>query len=121
MQRIVQERARNIDREQSTNESRRAALARRRMTLQFDIDQGELALAPENPWSHRIQLLTEALANVETELQSARQVVPQPYHPLPPTPITAVSVSDSEPYQVSFQIADEEFRWIERLDWIERG
>lgn len=121
MQRIVEERSRNIDDEQSGVESRRAALERRRMAIQFDIDQGELALSPDNPWSHRIELLTEALSNVESELQAARQIEPQPYHPLPPTPITNVEVSESEPYQVSFQIGDEAFRWSERLDWIERG
>lgn len=121
MQRIMQERARNIDDDQTSGESRRAALERRRMAIQFDIDQGELALDPENPWTHRIELLTEALTNVESELQSARQVTPQPFYPLPATPIVNVEVSDTEPYQVSFQIGDEQFRWSERLDWIERG
>lgn len=121
MQRIVDERSRNIDDEQSGVESRRAALERRRLAIQFDIDQGELALSPENPWSHRIELLTEALANVESELQSINQVVQQPYHPLPSTPIADIAVSESEPYEVSFRIGDEAFRWSERLDWIERG
>lgn len=121
MQRIVEERARNIDDEQSGGESRRAALERQRMAIQFDIDQGELALSPENPWSHRIELLTEALSNVESELRAMQQVEEQPYHPLPPTPITDVAVSESEPYQVSFQIGDEVFQWGEKLDWIERG
>lgn len=121
MQRIVQDRARNIDDDQSPNESRRAALERRRMALQFDIDQGELALSPENPWTHRISLLTEALANVESELQSVRKVEDQPYHPLPATPIEDVSVSNSEPYEVEFAIGKERFQWSERLDWIERG
>lgn len=121
MQRLVQERAHNIDDEQTDSESRRAALERRRMAIQFDIDQGELALSPENPWTHRIELLTEALANVESELQSARQIEPQPYHPLPVTPIEDIAVSDAEPYQVSFRIGDEEFHWGERLDWQERG
>lgn len=121
MQKIVEERARNIDDDQADSESRLAALERRRIAIQFDIDQGELALSPENPWTHRIELLGEALSNVESELQSTRQVEEQPYFPLPQTPITDVSVSESEPYQVSFQIGDEQFQWGERLDWIERG
>lgn len=121
MQRIVQERARNIDDDTSTTESRRAALERRRMAIQFDIDQGELALSPENPWSHRIELLTEALANVEAELQDARRIQAQPYHPLPGTPVADIEVSESEPYRVSFRIGDELFEWNEKLDWIERG
>lgn len=121
MQRIIEERSRNIDGDQSGAESRRAALERRRMAIQFDIDQGELALSPDNPWTHRIELLSEALGNIETELQAARQIEEQPFHPLPETPISDVEVSDAEPYQVSFRIGEEIFRWGERLDWIERG
>lgn len=121
MQRIVEERTRNIDDDQSATESRRAALERRRMAIQFDIDQGELALSEDNPWTHRIELLSEALGNVETELQAARQVEEQPYHPLPESPITDITVSPTEPYQVSFTIGSEAFQWGERLDWIERG
>lgn len=121
MQKIVEERSRNIDNDQSPNESRRTALERRRIAIQFDIDQGELALSPENPWTHRIELLSEALANVENELASIRTVEEQSYYPLPPTPISDVEVSESEPYQVSFRVGDEGFRWVERLDWIERG
>lgn len=121
MQRLLGERSHNIDDDQSAGESRRAALERRRMAIQFDIDQGELALEPHNPWTHRIELLTEALGNVETEIQKARQVERQPYHPLPTTPISDMQVSDAEPYQVSFTIDGEMFQWGERLDWIERG
>lgn len=121
MQRIVNERAHNIDDEQMAAESRRVALERRRMAIQFDIDQGELALSPDNPWTHRIELLTEALANVEAELAEARVVVPGPFFPLPETPIEQILVSESEPYSVSFQIGDVAFAWSERLDWAERG
>lgn len=121
LQRHLQERAHNIDDDQTAVESRRAALERRRMAIQFDIDQGELALEPENPWTHRITLLTEALANVESELQAMRMVAAGPFHPLPPTPVTDVQVSAIEPYTVSFRIGDEQFRWSEKLDWIERG
>lgn len=121
MQRIVNERAHNIDDEQMAAESRRVALERRRMAIQFDIDQGELALSPDNPWTHRIELLTEALANVEAELAEARVVAPGPFFPLPETPIEQISVSESEPYSVSFQIGDVAFAWSERLDWAERG
>lgn len=121
MQRIVQERAHNIDDEQLTTESRHVALERRRMALQFDIDQGELALSPDNPWTHRIELLTEALANVEAELRDVENVQPAPFHQLPSTPVTDVFVSEAEPYEVRLTIGNESFAWSERLDWIERG
>lgn len=119
MQRLVRDR--NIDDPQTAAESRRVALERRRMAIQFDIDQGELALEPENPWTHRIALLTEALANVESEIQAARIIAPQPYIALPPIAIADVSVSEAEPYEVSFLISSEFFHWLEKLDWIERG
>lgn len=121
MQRIIQQRSRNIDDENASAESRRAELERRRMAIQFDIDQGELALSPDNPWTHRIELLSEALSNVESELTAVRQVDQQPYHPLPATPVTDIFVSDQEPYEVRFSIGGESFKWSERLDWIERG
>ncbi|MCO5216655.1 MAG: hypothetical protein M9950_10965 [Thermomicrobiales bacterium] len=119
MQRLVRDR--NIDDPQAAAESRRAALERRRMAIQFDIDQGELAQEPENPWTHRIVLLTEALANVESEIQAARVIGPQPYVALPSIAIEDVAVSEVEPYEVSFRIGAERFRWQEKLDWIERG
>lgn len=119
MQRLVRDR--NIDDPQTASESRRAALERRRLAIQFDIDQGELAQDPENPWTHRIALLTEALANVESEIQAARIIQPQPYVALPSSAIEDVAVSDVEPYEVSFRIGAERFRWQEKLDWIERG
>lgn len=121
MQRIMSERSHSIDEPQADGESRRHALERRRMSIQFDIDQGELALDAENPWTHRIQLLTEALVNVESELANSRIVKPQPFQPLPETPIENITVSDAEPYRVSFKIAGDRFTWQERLDWIERG
>lgn len=121
MQRIVEQRSRSIDDPQAEGESRRHALERRRMAIQFDIDQGELAEDQENPWTHRIELLTEALANVESELAASRQITPQPYHPVPAIPIQGMDVTAEEPYRVSFQIGQETFVWQERLDWIERG
>lgn len=121
MQRIVSERSRSIDDSRGEGESRRHALERRRMSIQFDIDQGELALDAENPWTHRIALLTEALGNVEAELATSRVIAPQPFHPLPALPIEHVTVSEAEPYRVTFSIAGEAFAWQERLDWIERG
>lgn len=121
LQEAFQKRTRSIDDPQSAEESRRKALERRKLAIQFDIDQGELAQEPDNPWTHRIELLTEALANVEADLATARKVEPQPYLQLPAVPITDVVVSANEPYEVWFSIGAEQFRWQERLDWIERG
>lgn len=121
MQRIVDQRSHSIDEPQAAGESRRHALERRRLAIQFDIDQGELAQEPDNPWSHRIELLTEALANVESELADVRRAEPGLYYPVPATPIQGMEVSREEPYRVAFSIGGEHFTWQERLDWIERG
>lgn len=121
MQNVVQQQARNIDDDHDAGESRRAALKRRKLAIQFDIDQGELALSPDNPWVHRIELLTEALANVESELSAARNIEAQPFYALPATQVTNITVSEAEPFEVSFAIGEEQFGWSERLDWTERG
>lgn len=121
MQHLLQERSRSIDEPQGDAESRRAALERRRMAIQFDIDQGELAMQPENPWTHRIELLTEALANVESELAATRNVKPSPFFPVPELPITDILVTEREPYEVEFTIDGQRFSWLEKLDWEERG
>lgn len=121
MQRIVDERsAPRVSADPSIAEQR-DAYERRRIALQFDIDQGELASSPDNPWSHRIELLTEALANVEEELRQAEQVVPGPYHAVPVTPISDLRVERGEGVSIGFTIGDETFAFEEVLDWAERG
>lgn len=121
LQRALAGRSHSIDDPQAEGESRRKALERRRIALQFDIDQGELAEEFENPWTHRIALLTEALANVESDLHGSREIVHQPYAALPETKIEDIQVTESEPYGISFSIQNIQFQWQEKLDWIERG
>jgi len=121
MQRIVDERSAPTISDDPSIDEQRNAYERRRVALQFDIDQGELASSPENPWSHRIELLTEALANVEAELREAEKVVPGPYHPVPSTPISDLNVTRGEGISLSFTIDGQEFTFEEVLDWAERG
>jgi hypothetical protein len=121
MQRIVDERSAPRLRPDASEAEQRDAYKRRRMAIQFDIDQGELANSPDNPWIHRIQLLTEALANVEEELREAEKVAPSPYHPVPATPITGIRVSRDTGITLSFDIGGQSFAFEEVLDWAERG
>ncbi len=121
LQRAFADRTRSIDDASTDEASRSAALQRRRLAIQFDIDQGELAQEPDNPWTHRIELLTEALANVEEELRGVRIVERSHHVAVPSVPVTHVRVSEEEPYEVRFMIGDQEFVWQEKLDWIERG
>lgn len=121
MQRIVDERSAPRLRPDPSVAEQRDAYERRRIALQFDIDQGELASSPDNPWTHRIELLSEALVNVEDDLQQAEQVEPGPYHPVPATPITDLRIERGEGIALSFRIGGEAFAFEEVLDWAERG
>lgn len=121
MQRIVDERSAPRLRPDPSVAEQRNAYERRRIALQFDIDQGELASSPDNPWTHRIELLGEALANVEDDLRRAEEIEPGPYHPLPATPITEIGVERGEGIALSFRVGNEAFAFEEVLDWAERG
>lgn len=121
MQRIVDERSAPRLQADASDEDQRNAYERKRMALQFDIDQGEMANRPDNPWSHRIELLTEAIANVEAELRESESVIPGPYHPVPPTPITNIDIQRNEGIALAFSIGDQDFAFEEILDWAERG
>lgn len=121
MQRIVGERSKGRRRPEMSVESRRAAFERSRLAIEYDIEQGHLASEPENPWTHRIELLTEALGTVEDDLQAESQVSPEPYYPLPPTPITGIEIEKDPPIKVSFMIDGHQFLYAETLDWAERG
>lgn len=119
MQRIVEDRSRP-QREVSV-EAQRAAFDRKRLAIEFDIAQGELASEDENPWSHRIELLTEALETVKQDQDALKDIPKEPYAPVPPIPITGISVNKPEGIDVGFTIADHRFHYEEVLDWAERG
>ena len=102
-------------------ERTRAQLLRRRETLLYDVEQGELALQPENPWRERIALLDEAIASVEAERAALDAEPPAPTFPVPPIPITDVAATAGEPAAVSFAIGGEAFRFEEEIDWDQRG
>jgi hypothetical protein len=121
MQRIVDERSAARLRPDASEAEQRDAYERRRMAIQFDIDQGELANSPDNPWMHRIQLLTEALANVEEELRESEKIAPGPYHPVQPLPITNINITRDAGISLSFEIEGQSFAFDEVLDWAERG
>ncbi|HWV36772.1 MAG TPA: hypothetical protein VNZ55_14145 [Thermomicrobiales bacterium] len=119
MQRIVENRSRP-QREVSV-EARRAAFERKRLAIEFDIAQGELASDEENPWNHRIELLTEALDTVREDQEALKEVPKEPYAPVPPIPVTDISVDKTDAIAVAFTIAGHGFRYEEVLDWAERG
>jgi hypothetical protein len=88
----------------------------------YDIAQGELALEDDNPWKQRVALLTETLETVEMDRELAEQVIPGPYAPVPPTPITDLDVAvENDVSTVRYTVGDERFVFEEPLDWAERG
>jgi hypothetical protein len=119
MQRVVEERRRPET--GPDPKARLARLERERTAILFDIEQGELALAPENPWRQRIELLTAAMTTVQEDLARERAVKPSPYLPLPPTPITNLDVKAESPAAIGFDVGEEHFAYTEDLDWAERG
>lgn len=102
--------------------ARRAAeLNRRRQAALFDIEQGELATTPDNPWQERVALLGDALVTVNEDVSRLDNAPPEPFAPVPATPIGDIQVSDDDPPSVSFIVGDEQFRYAEEIDWAERG
>jgi len=106
---------------QDPRQRRVAAMKRKRLAILFDIEQAELATAPDNPWTRRIELLSEAMAAVRDELSAAQQVKPGPYHPVPATSITIGTIDAGDTAQVEFAVGDNRFSYSEDPDWAERG
>lgn len=120
MQRMVEDRSRP-QRDVSV-EAQRAAFERKRLAIEFDIAQGELASEEENPWTHRIDLLTEALDAVQQDQEALKNIPKEPYAPVPPAPVSDIAVEkQGEAINVGFTIAGHRFRYEEVLDWAERG
>ncbi len=96
-------------------------LQRRKQDILFEISQSEQAASEENPWRDRMDLLTEALTTVEDDLKALDNVPPEPFAPLPETPITDIAVNTADPPEVAFTIDGQTFHYSEDIDWAERG
>lgn len=120
MQRIVAERKKPATANADLH-ARLARLERNRLAAIYDVEQGELASAPENPWKQRIDLLSQAMQTVEDDLARVRKVEPSPFFPLPARPITNIDIATGPVADVAFTIGDQRFRFSEDLDWAERG
>jgi len=121
IQRALAQRQRATQTPQLDDAARRDRARKQRLALQFDVDQGRLAQQDDNPWSHRMALLTDALTLTETDIARASTVVPGPSHPVPATPIHDVTVTTDTPVVVRFTIGETAFRYEDVEDWAERG
>lgn len=107
---------------QRTPEQRKLdGLRRQRMSILFDIEQGETAASPDNPWTQRMALLTEAMATVQQDVAVASVVIPGPFAPLPSIPIEIEAISIDDVATVRFNIGHENFRYGEDPDWADRS
>lgn len=117
---LAPRRARSGDRNDPT--VRLQALSQRRRTILYDIEQGVMAREDDNPWKRRVDLLTEALQTIEDDRKQIEQIEPGPWHPLPQTPLTDLTVTfEREVATVRFHVGSERFTYEEPLDWAERG
>lgn len=100
---------------------RLAAMKRQRLAMLYDIEQGELAIADDNPWKNRIDLLTQAIGTVSDDLKALKTIPTGPYFPLPASPIVVDLVSAEPVASVRFTVGAESFEYAEDPDWAERG
>lgn len=108
--------------ERTPEQRKRDALLRQRTAALFDIEQGESALADDNPWTQRIALLGQALTTVDQDLAAAAAVPPGPYSPLPASPISVQGVVETDDaVTVTFAIGGEVFTYAEEPDWADRS
>ncbi len=106
---------------QDPEQRKLAGLRRRRVAILFDIEQGELAASPDNPWTQRTDLLGEAMTNVTDDLVEASKVEPGPCHPVPAIPIAIGAIESGDAASVEFTVGNNPFLYSEDPDWAERG
>ncbi|MBA3337509.1 MAG: hypothetical protein H0T49_08095 [Chloroflexia bacterium] len=105
----------------SESARRRSELLRRRQGISYEVDQGELASASNNPWQDRNDLLTEAQTEIDAEIAALENQPGLPGPALPVVPITTIQIETGPPASVRFDIGGEHFSYAEELDWAERG
>lgn len=98
-----------------------ATMKKQRLAILYDIEQGELAASKDNPWTGRIELLTQAIETVNDDLRALRAISPGPFFPVPATPVEIGAVKAGDTPTVAFTIGTESFLYSEEPDWAERG
>ncbi|MCX2726711.1 hypothetical protein OO015_04285 [Thermomicrobium sp. 4228-Ro] len=99
-----------------------ARLLRRREELRYDLAQSEHALQPENRWTERLRELDAAIADVEHQrAQRAGAPARTGDPPLPAVPIAVTVEPERTAATVTLDIAGVALRWVEEVDWAERG
>ena len=118
---VIERRDPSLAPQRSPEQRKIEGLRRQRMAILFDIEQGEAAAAPDNPWTQRMALLTEAMTTVDQDIAAASVIEPGPYIPLPATPITIAEVTVNDVATVTFSVGGEQFIYSEDPDWADRS
>ena len=80
------------------------------------------AATDENRWRAEIDLIAQAIHEIDADLAAIDATPPDPPGAeLPATPITDVAVETAPVARVKFRIGDMPFSYAEEIDWAERG
>jgi hypothetical protein len=96
-------------------------LARRHDAIARELASAELATERENPWFERIGIIDEALDAIDRDLSDLDQVRAKPAPPVPALPVVIAFVFPDAPSEVLIRIGDSTLRYVEEIDWAERG
>jgi hypothetical protein len=101
--------------------ARLMALRRRRQSVLLEVTAAEDAASEHNRWRAQRLLLEQAIEEIDGDITGLDQARGEPGAPLPPTPVTNVTIETEPLVTVQFQIGEERFRYAEEIDWAERG
>lgn len=100
---------------------RATALLARRDALVHELLVAEEAVERDNQWRRQVALISEALESVARDRAALADVRGVPGAPVPPLPVSNMSVSLDPVATVRFQIGETALVYAEDLDWAERG
>lgn len=101
---------------------RKARLEQRVLDLRYDIQQAEGALDEPNRWSERMAELDAAIDQAGRDIAAIRDARPEaPGVPLPAWPVTVEALRAAEPADIRLRVGDVPLRYVEEIDWAERG
>jgi hypothetical protein len=101
--------------------TRLAALRRQREAVLSEVAAAEAALAENNRWRAEIELIEQAIAETDEDLAALDHRSAPAGRQLPATPVSDLSVEVEPVARVRFRIGDEQFDYVEEIDWAERG
>jgi len=101
---------------------RKARLEQRVLDLRYDIQRAVSALEEPNRWTERVAELDAAIVQADRDIATIRAAQPDtPGIPLPAWPVHIASLRAAEPAEAQLRIGEAQLRYVEDIDWAERG